>query len=404
MQSQQSIAWNAELNPANFIYFWSNDKKSLTALYQGGFPSGAKITWRLNPTAGGASNFKDIAGNELPAGMFFGDFTTSGGTTPNPTNNNNNCRSEHPVDPGYGSYSLFKGVNYLQTNNAPPVIDSELGATFGVSMAPRTNQTYSSASVTLPNGSTLALSNFFGSSFFLFQQFPTQAALDSTFPNGAYVLRAQPTAGAQVAATLALPANAYPPIPQVLNLTEFQAMNTNQNFTLRWNAYTGAGQFDAITLEIHTESGSEVFYAPDFCLPRPLPNTATSIVIPAGTFSTSGNYEGTLTFSRLAASDTNSIALNYGSAGISASTHFTFRVGTPTSDEAPKWTDIHRNSDASVEMTLTGPANKVYTVEGSTDMRVWVPTLTTNSASGTVNYRDAQAGATKYRFFRGRML
>ncbi len=403
----QNIAWSGNLDASKFFYFWSGDKKILTAFYQGNLPAGATITWRLNPTSSPFGNFKDLAGNELPVNVFAGSFSTAGGSTttnsPPSASPSDYCHSGVTNEPGNGAYTLFKTVNYVQTNNAAPVIDPELGATFASFLNPRTNQSYSSASITIPGGSTRSLSNFFGSYYFLYQTFPSQAALDAAFPNGLYHFTGQVSGGGQVGANITLPENSYPPVPQVLNLAELQGMNPNADFTLRWNPFTAAGQYDMISLEIHNQTDSEVFYAPDFCLPRPLPNTATSIVIPAGTFKTSGQFEGTLRFSRLAALDTNSIPGSSGVAGIAVSTSFGFQVGSTNQTSAPKWTGFHRNSDNSVDLQLSGPANKTYIIEASSNLTQWTAILTTNSPSGSVNYHDAQAGLTPYRFFRARM-
>jgi len=64
MQSAQSIAWSANLAPANFAYSWSTDQKRLTCKYSGNLPANVSITWKLNPSSG-ALLFKDPAGNIL---------------------------------------------------------------------------------------------------------------------------------------------------------------------------------------------------------------------------------------------------------------------------------------------------------------------------------------------------
>jgi hypothetical protein len=375
MAATHSIRWSVNVNPSAFTYTWLGDQKSLLCSYAGGFPSGATITWTLNPDAGSPDNFRDVGGNDLPVGIFQGSFVLEGSTTVDPCQGTNST--------GAGGFALIKMVNYVQTNNGAPALDPELGAEFFASFNPPTNFTATAVSLTGP-GVNKSLSNFFGRTFFLTDEFSTTAALDAAYPAATYTITANTSAGTQTA-SLSLAASGGVTIPQVLNLTEFKTADVNQDFTLRFGAFAGAGSFDSIALEISDGAGS-VFFLPDPCRGVYLTNTATSVVIPAGTFKTNQNYTGTLMFTHFTGASS-SIPNTTGSAGVEASTKFDFTVGAGgggTTPTAPTWDIPKLNTNGSVDLTLHGEPSRTYVIDKATALSNWSPVSTNSGAGGTI--------------------
>jgi hypothetical protein len=140
------------------------------------------------------------------------------------------------------------------------------------------------ASVELPGGATRDYTPVFGSHFFS-EDFETQSALDAAYPAGQYeiTLARQTPPDTVIQMTMPSPA-AYPPVPQVNNYSQAQSIDPDQDFTLTFNGFAGAEDGDIIFLTIMDDMFNEVLSAPDPCVPLPLPNTATSFVIPSGTF------------------------------------------------------------------------------------------------------------------------
>jgi hypothetical protein len=353
MTPTQSIEWSSNVNSANFNYTWMQDGQVLVATYNGVLPGNATITWKLNPTAGNPLNFRDVAGNELAVGQFQGSFTTAEGGDPNDPCNGGG-------DDGRGGGSIFKALNFVQTGNNAPVPDTEMAATFSAFYNAGTNQVVSGVTVEGPAG-TESLANLFGN-FILSEEFSGGAALEAAFPAGNYTTTVSGTGGGS--ATLAVGSTAQVPIPQVLNLTALEGMNVANEFTLNFAAFTGAGANDGIFIAITSEDGETEFYAPDYCVPRELPNTATSVVIPANTFEAGQTYRGSISFSRMS-ENSSTIPNTTIVAGVSARTSFEFTIGGGSTPNQPMWLDVVRNANGTLTWTIQGDTGITLRIEGS---------------------------------------
>ena len=175
-------------------------------------------------------------------------------------------------------------------------------------------------------------------------------------------------------------------------------------FRSRWNAFTGAGANDYISLiVIDTSAGDVVFQAPDLCVPRELPVTATSIVLPANTLQNNRTYDATLTFSRMFYFSTNAVPEMAGSGHISRQTTFTIKTGTGGTAGAATFTGCRMLPNGNPEMTLTGTPLRVYTIQRTSAVGtpVWTPVgAVTMNAGGTGVFEDTQAGKSLPLFYR----
>lgn len=400
MTPAQSILWSSNVASNQFQYAWSANGRTLTATYSENFPSNSVITWQLNPAS--QPLFSDLAGNLLFPGIFSGQFTTSSSEGTN----------KPPCDPTSddegGGFSMSKVANYTQTSAAPPVLDTNTAAMFSTFVGSPTNNVVTQASLTLPSGALLPLTNFFGGSFFLMDNtlFPTIEALETAYPPGNYSLTIGRQDGSSRSVALAFPANPFPPTPQILNYTQAQSVDPNSDFTLQWNPFTGAQGYDSIYLYIYDEestSSDMVFQAPDPCVPRELPVTATSIIIPKGIFAPGRQYQGSLSFYRSLVFDTNSIPDMPGQVSSGKSTTFILRTtgGNPV-PTGPRFEPVVRQGQ-SLQFRLTGQPSVNYIIESTSELgQAWTPLLTTNSPTGLIEFTVPNELGTSRRFFRSR--
>lgn len=392
MAPLQSIQWSANVTASSFSYSWDAAGRVLTATYAGGFPQNATITWLLNPTVSGASNFRDVAGNLLPSAVFQGSFTTgSGGGSTDPCNGSGS-------DDGRGYGSVFKALTYVQTGNAAPVLDPEIGAALSASFKGASNQNVTAVSLSGPAGMK-SLMSFFGF-FLLSDSFNSPAALEVAYPSGNYMLSATGAGTASVS----LGVTGQTPIPRIDNFSELTTMNAATDFTLRFAPFTGAGANDRIQISISGGSGDGEFEAPDLCRNRPLPNTATSVVIPANTFKSGATYSGTISFFRSGTYDTNAINGVTISSGISVSTQFEFTIGGGNPPSPPRWTTIRRNLDGTLTFTVTADAGARLLIEGTGPLgNGWTPVNTVTAVNGSYEL-TVDPSAQRYRLFRATAL
>jgi hypothetical protein len=251
--------------------------------------------------------------------------------------------------------------------------------------------------VTLPNGIKHDLTPAPLGGFLMFFDTPaSEAALDAAYPAGTYTLRFTQTGQTERVVPMTL-SGANPPVPKVANYTEAQAVNAAQNFTLRWNAFTGASGQDAISLVVvNTNSGAVVFQAPDVCVPRELPASATSVVIPAGTLASNQTYLATLTFNRVGYYQTNAVPQMAGFGGLARGTEFTIKTGGgPGPGAAARFTAWRLLPNGNPELTFTGTPAHAYTVQRATRLSApdWTSAGTvTTDATGKAVFEDAQPG------------
>jgi hypothetical protein len=391
MMAAQSIAWSANVTPVNFAYSWSTDAKTLTCTYATNLPANAPITWKLNPS-GSPTLFQDAAGNALPSDVFAGTFTTGTTTT------NDLCNPE--IDESRGSALLAKSVQYVQNGADAPVEEASEPAMFALTLLSPTNNPVTSANLQLPNGTSLALSNFFGRYWNVAENYTNAALLDESRPNGNYILKITRQNTGQQALTLSVPA-AWPPVPQILNPAALQAIDPGTDFAVQWDAFTAATDHDGIFFGI--TKGNLVFYAPDPCVPRRLPTTATSITVPSGTLAAGETYNGDLQFTRITTIDTNSIADITGMVMLTKEVHFTLK--TTGGVTPPKFTSSQVLPSGHLELQLNGEPGRSYTIETCTDLPHWSPfqTVTNNAASGIVVFDAGVIDTANRGFFRAKV-
>lgn len=382
MAEKQSIQWTSSSGAlASFTYAWSDDQ-TLRCIYMGTMPSGATIQWTLNPTAGGANNFCDVAGNGLAVNTFKGQFTVAGGG-----NTNNPCGDTNETDRVL-TYSISKHWNYKQASDAAPVFDASEygGATFSAMVAGP--QDLTSASVKAPGAASatplevIPYTDGTNRTAYFFASFTNNATeVNTAYPFGTYTISASGS-GSVGSVNISFPDDGKPPVPQVNNFTAAQSVNPDADFTLLFNGISSPKTNDWISIVI-TDGTNIVFQLPDACDTVQLTNTATSVVIPKGTIKTGIVYRATLSYSHIAGSGP--VLYTGGDPGwatVMKSTDFTIKTGgtTPT---APKILSYKRLSKSQLEVQVQCNTSASLVIQKATALptTTWTTLLTTNATS-----------------------
>ena len=348
------------------------------------------MTWKLNPNANDANNFRDVVGNLLEPGGFAGAFSTGSTISTNDTPSGDTNGPCGETDGPASGFWLAKRVTYVQSGPDTVSVDPEEGAALSATVTMPDEANMTAVTLTWSKGSTNldvtpAMPPFLTNSFaMVFDQRASQAELDQAWPAGGYTFQiaASPSWSGSVSLT-----QDYPPIPRFLNYAGTQTVDASADWVCQWVAYAGAAAlWDSISLSINGDDGT-FFYAPDECsTPKiELPVTASSITIPKGTFKPGQTYTADLTFMHLVG--TNSVSGVTGGSWLSTSTRLTLRTtgGTP-SLTAPKFTSVRRASGGTVELTLSCMAQRTVTVEAATDLKAkdWQSVLVTNAPADTL--------------------
>jgi hypothetical protein len=391
MAQTHAITWSPNVNANGFSYQWSNGGRSLVATYNGNLPANATITWQLNATPSNPANFRDLAGNQLPSGVFQGSFTT-GTSVSDP---NDPCNPNGGGDDGRGFGTLTKALNFVQTGNNAPVVDAEMAAVFTGMYRGASNQNVTAVTVSGPAGNK-AMSNLFVF-YFLSETYSSGAALETAVPVGNYTINATGAGSA----TVALGNPTQLPVPRINNLVELGSMNVSNNFTLNFAPFTGAGANDSIFISISEDDGNGEFHAPDICKNIQLPVTATSVVIPANTFQVGKKYSGSISFNRNGTFNENAIAGTTVSSSTSVTTKFGFTAsgGGNQQPTAPRWTSSRRNANGTLSFTVTADIGARLVIESTTNFSSWTPVVTNTVVTGSyeLTVDPAQAQRAIYR-------
>jgi hypothetical protein len=356
--TRQPVVWSATrngtdvpLNPALFFILWDSESRFLSCTYNltgGGWPADVQVRWTLQ---GGASGFRDTAGNALAevSGTF--NIGSAGG--------GGNCEGSSPME--VAGFGLYKLLNHLQSGAGTPVDDPENGALVSafarIPDAPgRAALEFPADPAPLPHQLKFFTGPIAGVEF-LTESFETQAALEAAYPPGAYDFQLRNRTNPTVVVShvvLTLPSSSYPPVPHFANYAAAQNVATNVDFTLSWDAFTGVNtNSDSLQITITDPEGNEVLSLPDACEDKPLPATATSVVVPAGLLSGGVTYTATLNFFR-------GVDLNrpmpgtgaLGMAGVARSTRMTLRTAGGQPPLGPV-RFLSSSFDASGNMRLT---------------------------------------------------
>jgi hypothetical protein len=251
------------------------------------------------------------------------------------------------------------------------------------------------ASLTLPNGTTTDLTNQVGN-FALYAAPTNEAALETLYPPGSYTIRFGQNGEGQHVVPMTMPATPAS-IPAIANYLEAQAIDPAQSFTLRWNEFTPQQPGAFINLIISDQFGNLIFRAPNFCVPRALAASDTSVVIPANYFKPGLTYNGLIQFGVSFYSSTNDIPRMAGYGAVSRTTTFMLKAtgggGGGTGEILPaNFLGSRLLQNRHPEMSLSGSAGKSYRIRRSASVANpnWLVVGTvTMSDAGSAVFEDA---------------
>lgn len=395
MQANQSITWSGNVNPANFRYDWATNGLTLFCTYNGTLPTSSTITWTLNPT--GQSNFRDLAGNALPADIT-GSFKT--------------VATNATGVPDVLELIVFKVANFVQTNTttADVVPLATNTHTYGVNIRLSGHITVTNIPSDI-NGTLFSYVPFDGSEGDSYEfesaAFTSKAQMDAAYPNGSHNFSLRTVHNGTNNVTVTLTGDAYPAAPFVSNFAAAQSVNSSNSFTLNWNAFTGGTTDDLIFVEINEPltNGSflEIYRSPEPGAPGALNGTATSVTIPTGTLAAGAAYNVNITFVKVTYSSTVGypplVAGYYG-----AETSFKLQTAGTPAQPSLAFTAVPGETHRHV--LVTGEPFRQYQLQAATNLSspVWQPVSTLRTIGRTNVFDDPASPNHPRRFYRAILI
>ncbi len=361
---------------ANVISVWSAGDTVLTCTPSPAFGNNHSIQWVVSG--------QDTGGNEL-GGLPFGSFTTGSGGGGGGGGSGTNAVT---------SFVIGKAWEYNQTSTAAPTLDTNASYFFSGLTTLASNRTATAITLTWPTaGVSNLVQNFIHhEDYYLFGYDTNLAVFNAAYPAGNYIFTVTSNAANQQV-TVKLPAFAQPNAPHVSNYSAAQSVNPTQPFTLTWDAFTGGGGTDNVSVVI-----GDVFQTPGFGQTNALTGSATSVTIPAGTFQAGSNYDATIGFYHGVVTTNGGYVTE---AYVATLTQFSINTAG-SAVAAPVLANAAWNAGTFGFDILTSPGQTltvVYTTDLSIPLASWPVLVTTNSPGSIVHIADPNAATAKAIFY-----
>jgi hypothetical protein len=360
------------------IPVWSMGNTVLTCTPSPAFTIGHTIEWAVSG--------QDTNGNTL-GGTPFGTFTTGTGGGGGSSNTN-----------AVTSFVVGKAWEYDQTSASVPLLDTNIPYVFSGVTSLASNRTATTVTLTLPTAgvSNLVQNFLYPWDFYLAGYNTNLTTYNATFPAGNYIFNVYSNAADQQV-TVDLPNYAQPNAPHVSNWAAAQTINPSLPFTLTWDAFTGGGSTDYVSVVI----GGTLFQTGGFGQTNALHGTATSVTIPAATLSASSNYLADLAFYHaVITTNGNYVTLAY----VASVTSFNISTAG-SSAAAPVFTNAAWSGGTFGFNILTSPSQTVtviYNANLGSAFSSWPILLTTNSPGSIFHISDSHSATNKTLFYRAR--
>ena len=237
------------------------------------------------------------------------------------------------------------------------------------------------------------------------ESFASRADLDASYIAGNYLMELRDnTATPTASATLVVPATGYPPIPHFSNFAGAQTINADGDFTLSWDAYTGATTNTAYTaVTVYDSSSNIVFRLPDLCRGTPLAPAAANATIPAKMLARGANYTVQLDFEHIV--DQNKTIAGIPGSGMALLRRTTRAVLSTLGDVSPvtaaKFGAVQLASDGTLQFNINCTPGHDLILEAADSLGGTYSTiLTTNPPASPFTYSVPITGSG--RMFRAR--
>jgi hypothetical protein len=296
-------------------------------------------------------------------------------------------------------YGLLKSQSYFQAPGSAPAGVSSNGFAFNAFVIGTGPDSVLGATVRLPSGGPIKTlePEVEGVIYRLEETFHTSQALDSAYPNGTllsgYTFTIQTAQDGPKTSTLRFLGLSYPPIPEIANLVEAQAVDTRLDFTLHWKSLGGNSLIPEI-VQVFVYGSNFVYSSPAPFEEGALDGNSTSLLIPAGTLP-----PGAVLKARLGIVRPGLPNLNYGTGIPGLARETAFEIVTLSFSEPPRL-ELERSSSDRLRIRVLGEAGRRYELQASSDLENWSTVLITNSISAFFEWSDPRGSEFPTRFFR----
>ncbi len=150
------------------------------------------------------------------------------------------------------SVEVVRGRRFVQSTAGSPIAAAGDQAFYFLAQAVGLEalEPISTAQVTPPAGGSQPLTRAGAGVYQLWKSFTSDTARDAAFPTGRYGFSATVSLLGSTQAHAILDASPAPGVPHLSNFTDAQNVDSDNDFTLRWDSFAGAGSDDAILLQI----------------------------------------------------------------------------------------------------------------------------------------------------------
>jgi hypothetical protein len=312
-------------------------------------------------------------------------------------------------------YGMLKTQSYLQTNSSATVLQASNACSFTAFVVTTNSSSVTNATITPSGKPTRTLLPDPGA-FSLRYDYTTntQSQLDSLFPASVLFSPANYTMSMTTAhdgtqsATITWPnlfgaPASFPTALRVTNYNQCQTIDQTLDFTLHWPAPGGGILATSVLIQvlIFDISSNLVFSSPFPFTPGALDGNASSIVIPANQLPAGTNLQGHLTVAQVGIPNTTAYPGALGIAALTADT--AFPLSTRPTPTKPALSLLARDLDGAYRVRLNGESNRTYQVQATAAFDGWTNLLTTNSVSGSFDFKDPASTNAIQRFYRGKV-
>jgi hypothetical protein len=338
------------------------------------------VTLAAKPMAGETEN------RAWSEGIGFAPPAASAGNAPDP------C--DQPFGDSLGFVSLAWCLRFNQSDATTAVPDPSQPAIFYNYVFNPTNNPLAAATLEVPGGTTMALSNLGpGVPLGAVALCPSQEALRAQCPPGLYRLAGKRSDGTVFNAAIAVADFAYPPRPELLNWADAQKINPAADLLLKWSAFPNASSNDLVAISV-SQNGTPIWSAPDPCQQHLLTNNNTAVLIPRHALGAHSTYEVSLSFVRLMAPDFTSLPGFALQPQANSSLNFTIQTTDGQPAIAPRFTRSVPQPNNTLLLEIQGEPLTVWRLERASDLGGWtLEALVTILPSGTATQSVPLSGS-----------